>query len=271
MTRRDRRSSALEAAWLLLALLLTQIAAPASAQRCRQTCELDAAARRATAEGRLADADQLLSESLALEPRPATLYNLAVVRQNRGLLVDAQAMLERLLAGELGRFPPRRRAEVVERLATVVSSIGTVSLTLTGTVTPAEIRIDGRVVGTTTDALRVRTDPGPHTIAIRLDDGREIPRRVEVAPGETVEVRVSIPRPPPVPVEPLIPLVVEEPEPEPAASPTRRRRVLGAVAGVLLAGAAVGLAIGLSGRSEPAQPPDAPPSFLGNLQALTTF
>ncbi|MBX3248983.1 MAG: hypothetical protein KF901_17530 [Myxococcales bacterium] len=257
---------------LALGVVLTVSSADAQ-ERCR-ACELDEAAREATASGRLADADRMLTESLELRPRAATLYNLAVVRQNRGRLVDARLLLERLLSGELGRIPAARRAEVTERLADVLAGIGAVVLALEGLDDDAErprVRLDGRPMGVAgpDGTLRLSVDPGSHVLTVYLEDGRVLERTFDVEPGATREVRVNVlaraVRPAPTPlvaIEPPVtpPVSVEERTP-------RRRRILLAVAGVVAVGGAIALAVGLS-RGAEAGPPD---TYLGTLHALAAF
>lgn len=215
--------------------------------------DLNAEARAAAAEGRLVDADRLLSESLRADPSASTAYNLALVKLNRGRLVEARDLFERILAADFGELPEERRSVVTQRFAEVTARLAVVSIRLTGSVA-ASVRIDGVVVGSLEPEERTRTevDPGPHVVRVRSDDGREQEITVELEEG-SFQVRE----------------IHFDPAPVVERSSPRLRRVLLAVAAVALVAAAASIAI-VATRDQGGDPiPEAPPWVLGRVEALS--
>ena len=169
--------------------LITGVSSVRAQEGCRR-CALDARARVATREGRLADADRLLSESLKLEPRAATAYNLALVKKSRGELMAAKSLFERLLVDEYGTLNDERRAAVIVRLAEVGESLATLIVTITEG-SESVIRVDDVWAGVATpgEELRLQADPGTHSVRASSRDGVRRAARVELVTGEEEHVR----------------------------------------------------------------------------------
>ncbi len=190
---------ALRAAALVIAC--ASAAPPARAQPPGSDEDVDTLfdrAREATDAGRHAEARDLLTRALELDPSPAIAFNLALVHRSLGEMIEARALLERLLGGEMGELPEDRRERTREILAQVTAEVGTLLVAIEG-VDDAEVRVDGRPEGRVRSAsdLRIAANPGHHIVLV-LASGRDPEERdVDVAPGDVESVRVRFGTAPP--------------------------------------------------------------------------
>lgn len=137
--------------------------APRSARE-EQARALFLAGTEALREASFAEARDLLRASLALAPRYATGFNLAVALRGTGELCEAVSMFERLDHGELGE-PRETREEVRRYLREVSAQAAELRVEVRGPAS-ATVRLDGLTIG------RVRrgevfarcTDPGRHVV-----------------------------------------------------------------------------------------------------------
>ncbi|HMJ16083.1 MAG TPA: tetratricopeptide repeat protein [Polyangiaceae bacterium] len=134
--------------------------------------------------GRFAEARDLLNQSLALAPNPATAFNLGVAYRGTGETQQAVEVLSSLLSGEYGHINSERRAEVSALLAAVTAEVGTLTIETRGAAV-ADVRVDGRSVGASRAAGRVvaKVDPGERLVTVSADDRIPVERRVRVAMG----------------------------------------------------------------------------------------
>lgn len=131
-------------------------------------------------------------ESYRLRPVPVVLFNIAQTLKLLYRYEEAIAAYEQYLAEERGIDAARRRAvqQTIEELRAATAPI-TIATDLPG----AEIRVDGRLVGTT-------PLPGPLVLAAgsrRIEatlDGRETSQEIDVVGGRAAELTLAIPPPP---------------------------------------------------------------------------
>ncbi len=173
--------------WLLVGLLLLQASA-VTAQSARELfVEGEAALRR----GRFVEAADRLERSLEAQPRLGTAYNLALAYRGMGRAIDAEALLGRILEGELGRLDARRRRQVEQNLVEVRDSIGTLRIHVTSPPV-VEVRLDGtRLEAGDGGLFTTRLDPGPHTLVVQAVDHRPVEQSIE-GTGDTEDLTLRL-------------------------------------------------------------------------------
>jgi hypothetical protein len=149
-------------------------------------------------------ARERFEQSYALDPRPLTLFNLAVAQEHTSRLVEAResyaAFLEQPATSESEPF----RALARRAIATLDEAIPTLRIRATNLGPDDTIELDGKAV-TITEPLAI--DPGSHTVAVRR--GREVIMQRSITlvrAGRGVAELVvpsALPPPPPPRVEPL--------------------------------------------------------------------
>ena len=185
-------------------------------------------------------ARERFEQSYALDPRPLTLFNLAVAQEHTDRLVEARAsytgFLDQPATGESEPFRKIARTAITA----LDGAIPTLQIHAAGLVAGDAVELDGRAV--TSDAA-VPLDPGSHTVIIRRAGAAVAQRSVVLARGARDNVEIAAPVPPPVPpprVEPAARLTFEQPVPPPPREHPgmlRSRWFWGATAVVVLAAA----------------------------------
>jgi len=186
--------------WGLVAALCLPAAA-ASAQRDERDVSLAEARARSMFEraivelgaGHAAAGRDLLRQSLAILPTPATRFNLAVALRETGELTDARVQLEELERDE--SLEPAVRSRVERLREEIDAAIATLVIREAEPGdAPTEVEVDGVAVGALegTATLRVSVDPGEHRVSGLRETFRGA-ASVTVANGETrrVELRLS--------------------------------------------------------------------------------
>jgi hypothetical protein len=198
--------------FLLAALLTLHSHALAQPPAATEAQRLTERARAEVAAGRLAEARDLLQQSLTLERSPTTAFNLGLVMHDLGQLVASRDLLERVLAGEYGTLPADRVARTQEMIRTITPRIGTLLCTVRGA-PETEVWVDGARAGVALDgsALRIPVDPGDHALRFAATGRSAIERQVQVDPGVVVPLSVAFPR--------EIPAAVQPAEPPPTRAP----------------------------------------------------
>ncbi|MEM6958108.1 MAG: hypothetical protein AAF411_24425 [Myxococcota bacterium] len=139
-------------------------------------------------ELRMAEAREMLTESLALDPHAPTAYNLALVLVEVGAFVEAVERTTELLEGRYGALG-ETQADAVRELRDE-ARVQTAALEVRATVSiPLDVLVDGEPIGTLeAGGVRVHdVDPGSHAVLVLSERGR-INRRVNASSGETVGV-----------------------------------------------------------------------------------
>ena len=209
---------------LLIAIAAVLLLAPiARAARADPASTLKQQGVKAAQEKNWQVARERFEQSYALDPRPLTLFNLAVAQEHTDRLVEAREsyalFLEQSAATDSEQFRKLARAAI----PMLDKAIPTLQLRPTGLAAGDAIELDGRAVDATAP---LALDPGSHTVVVRR--GREpiIERSVTVARGARDELELAIPPPPaiepprvPPPAPPPPALTFERP----AAPPPRPR------------------------------------------------
>lgn len=165
-------------------------------------------------------ARERFQQSYALDPRPLTLFNLAVAQDHTDKLVEARAsyaaFLEQSATGESEQF--RKLAH--DAIAALDKAIPTLRVRATGLAAGDAIELDGRAVDITAP---LPLDPGSYTLVVRRAGESIAQRRVAMARAERDDVELAVPLPAPVvpphvepPAEPAARLTFERPVPPPA-------------------------------------------------------
>lgn len=152
-------------------------------------------------------ARERFEQSYALDPRPLTLFNLAVAQEHTDKLVEARdsyaAFLEQPASGDSEQFRKLAR----NAIPALDEAIPTLQVRASGLAAGDVIELDGRELAATGPTP---LDPGSHTIVIRRAGASIAQRTVSLVRARRDEVEIVVPAPAPV-VPPRI-----EPPPEPA-------------------------------------------------------
>lgn len=192
----------------------------------------------------------LLERSLAIRARAATAYNLALALQLDEQLLAANAMCSALLADTYGALAADKRELARARCHAIASSIPRVHIRVdtVGVIDgPIDIQVDGET--------RVSLESGAET-EIPVDPGAHVVRAsARGAMGETVRATFAAGD------RRTMPLRLRGDSP-PERDSRRRRRILGALGGIVGAGV-IALGLGLALRPSPS-------SSLGTLPPVGT-
>jgi hypothetical protein len=188
-------------------------------------------------------ARERFEQSYALDPRPLTLFNLAVAQEHTGKLLAAResyaAFLEQAAPGEHETFRKIARDAIV----TLDKAIPTLRIRAPGLAPADVVEVDGQDAAI--DAP-VPLDPGSHTVAVRRGRDAIAHKTVALDRGRRDEVELAVPVAVPVlppRVEPRPEpsrLTFEQPTPAPPHEPPslwRSRWFWGITAAVVLVGA----------------------------------
>lgn len=208
----------------------------------------------ASNDQRLIDAVAEFERAYALWPDFHVLYNIGKVRAALGRSVGAVDAYRGYLAGNAAEIDAGRRREVEDAIARAEARVAT--LTVHVSADGAEVRLDGRLLGTSPLASAVRVDEGHHTIEAFLPGAPGELRELELAGAAATEVQLAPAAPklappasiisPPSP-ELVRPALVQPPPHE----PTRRSRALGyGLVGAGLVATVVGAVLAYDGATD---------------------
>lgn len=164
-------------------------------------------------------ARERFEQSYALDPRPLTLFNLAVAQEHTNKLVEARAsyatFLEQPATGDSEQFRKLAR----DAIPALDKAIPTLHIRASGLATGDVIELDGSALST---AAPIPLDPGSHTIVVRRGRDSVAERTVTLVRAGRDEVELAVPIATPVvpphvePAEPATRLTFEQPMPPPA-------------------------------------------------------
>jgi len=137
---------------------------------------------------RYVDALTAFEESYRLRPSPVALYNVAVAQRGLGRIREAIATFERYLEAPERGIDRARLASIRAELAALRAQI--VNLRLTLAPSTATVQVDGRPATISADGLTL--DPGRHVIEVSADGHRTSRREVDLRPGSTVVLDVTL-------------------------------------------------------------------------------
>ncbi len=129
-------------------------------------------------------------ESLELEDRVATAFNLGLALALAGKPLDSVTQLEAVLAEEHGPITAVQRNEIQNRLTSIRRQLGTLRLHVYGE-GPLQIKVDGAQMATAPNGARFTWSflPGEHDVHARAADGASAHKRV-ILRADTVETLV---------------------------------------------------------------------------------
>jgi hypothetical protein len=139
---------------------------------------------------RFAEAAEEFEEAYRISPSFRVLYNIGQVDVALGRSVEAVEAYEKFLNDGGTRIPAERQKEVREALAKEQARIG--GITVRTEPDGAEIRLDGRLVGTTPLTRPIRATVGAHTIEVSLSGRPTRVREVKVAGGGEIDIEIEI-------------------------------------------------------------------------------
>jgi hypothetical protein len=144
-------------------------------------------------EGQFAEARDLLNQSLVLEERPATAFNLGVAYRGTGESLRAIDVLRDLLSERYGKLEAAQRREVSALIREVEREVANVEITARGA-DKIQIRIDGRHVGDLAGGeTRVfRADGGERLISASAVDHVAGEKRVRLPRGKRAKVSFNL-------------------------------------------------------------------------------
>lgn len=245
--------------WIVRLTLVTSVlaVAPPASEAQAPSHQVREAAREAYArgqeafrDGRFAEAETAFQEAFEHIPNPVVLLGLAEARERLGNVPGAISALDAYLINR----PDAPDAEAIqERLTTLRATPGT--LLVQSEPGGAVVMLDGGDTGQITPA-ELQTLPGTHTVSLRLEGYELADATVDVGPGGSSEVEVTLTErlapvvePEPPPAEPIV-----EPEPEttepPATGPGAAVWVTSGIAAASLVG---GTILGFMSLSRQAQ------------------
>jgi len=144
--------------------------------------------REALAEGRFAQARQLLDQSLALAPNKAVAFGAALARERVGSFVAAEELLLALDGGDFGALDEVQRQRVAESLVSVRSQIATIELHAPPGVESVTVTVDG----VQTPLGVVRVDPGQRRITARAPGRGRWTTSIALPPGTHRRVELEL-------------------------------------------------------------------------------
>lgn len=195
-------------------IAIAAVLAVASIARADQASTLKQQGLKAAQDKNWAVARERFEQSYALDPRPLTLFNLAVAQEHTDKLVEARAsyttFLEQVATGENEQF----RKLASDALPALDKTIPTLHIRVTGLAADDVIELDGR---TPSIEAAIPLDPGSHTIVVRRGRETIAQRTVTLVRAARDDVELAVPVVPPA----VLPHV--EPPPEPATKLTFER------------------------------------------------
>lgn len=139
---------------------------------------------------RYAEAREEFDTAYQLSPAYVVLYNVAQVNVALGNSVEAIDAFERYLAQGASSIPASRRAEVEREIAAQRERVSTLEVTVD--IAGAQIRLDGRWVGTTPLAEPLRVNAGPHTLGVTLEGYESKFRELVIDGGSAVRLVIEL-------------------------------------------------------------------------------
>ena len=138
------------------------------------------------------DALTAFADSYSIDPRPATLMNLAGALAKTGRLLDSIQSYRRFLSQPLSTDLERLRASVTEAVTTIEARLAHVKLLIRGTHPTDIVSVDGASLSTTDRASAISIDPGEHWLRVERDSAPLIEQSFTVAESQTVDLLADV-------------------------------------------------------------------------------
>jgi hypothetical protein len=234
---------------MLAASAFAQDVAAADALFNRGLADMDA--------GRYETACSAIAESQRLDPRPGTLFTLAVCEAQRGRIAtavthygDYLSLYERLAPAQKARQGKRPNEAKAQRQA-LLPQVPELTLVLPREA-PArtEVHRDGVLVAKAALGVALPVDPGEHVLTTQAPGGPVWEQRLSLGKGEKKQLTLEVKPPPEQPAaKPAVaPVPEEKPAPQPdkaSAGPSGRRVAVYVASGVGVIGLVLGGGMGV--------------------------
>ena len=194
-------------------------------------------------------------EAFQIVPSPKIYFNFGLAYTGLARHAEALDAFERFI-NEAHDATPETRADAEHRIASLRKRVGTLSITCD--TAGAEVRIDGKNVGTTPLDKRLYVQAGAHQLVVRRADGAPFVRDFTADAGGDLHLAAKLiapvalartPSPLKAPDDPGPPTLIDRPASEPVADhPSGNRWLVWGIAGGVAAAATVALVVVL-GRS----------------------
>ncbi|HMG24581.1 MAG TPA: hypothetical protein VK607_24765 [Kofleriaceae bacterium] len=194
----------------LAALAAAVVVAAAPVARADQAPALEQQGRKAARDHDWESARERFEQAYALDPRPVTLFELAVAQEHTERLVEARESYALFLEQPATRANELFRQQAKHAIPALDAAIPTLRVRATGLAASDAVEIDGRAV---TAAEPVALDPGAHTLVVRRGREAIAQRTITLARGARDEVELAAPAPPPPVVPPPVVPVPAPPTP----------------------------------------------------------
>lgn len=246
--KRDMPRGLVAAATLLAALGTTPHALAASEQDRRTAQQELAQAQALKKEGNLQEALSHLEESQRLDPKLATLMELADCAEQLGKLVEAQAHWTAARDQAKKEEKPQSRQKATDRLAGVEKRVARLTLQLASDApADAQVSLDGAPLDRATLGTALAANPGEHVIVVKAAgrDDATFPVKLAEGDNQTLSVaptpKAAPPPPPPPPPKAPPPKAVEQDSASLSLNSGSSQRTIGLVVGAVgVVGAGVG-------------------------------
>jgi hypothetical protein len=176
-------------------------------------------------QGRWEDARDRFRRALAVRPSPLLRFNLAIAAQNSGHFVEAIDQYRQFLLDDTDPANALRRHEAQTAITAIENVLATVVVTVQGTDTASEVRLDGHALPLALLGVEIPVDPTEHVIDATGARGSRAQQVVRLGEGATNRVALTLDVPAPNAARGTSGHASSPPSPQP---PARARNVAAA-------------------------------------------
>jgi tetratricopeptide (TPR) repeat protein len=155
-------------------------------------------------------------QALAYRPHPVVAFNLALAEGKSGLLVEAVARLEQVLADP--QSSAKLKTNATRERDGFAAGIGAILLE-SALASGVQATVDGAPLTGSPPAIQV--NPGKHQVLVRVDGRAIVDRSISVNPGERVRLAISRERE----VSVVVPPPARQPDNKPPVQPTPKKGI----------------------------------------------
>jgi hypothetical protein len=229
--------------------------------------------------GKFSDACPKFAESERLDPSPGTLLNLATCYEKNGQVTSAWATYKEAATAAQNAKEADRAKLARSKAAALETTLPTLTIVVPAATDRPDLQVtrDGQAVGRAAWGTPIPVDPGPHTVQASAPGHKTWQRDAPVA-GAGAKVSVEVPpldedtAAPPGPAPAPVPPAPAVPQETSASTPGSTQRVLGViVAGMGVAGLAVGSVAGFVAMSKNHDVPSQCSGSVCNAQGISSL
>lgn len=167
-------------------------------------------------EGQLVEALEMFKAAYLRSPNPKILLNMGSIYRQLGRYAEAMDAYEKYVADS--RANAKTKKEVEKILLDLAKRVGYLRVDVNEP--GAKVTIDGKLVGESPQAIKLRVDPGTHSVIAEKDGASPAVATVTIKAGEerVVELRLAVAatKEPEEPKQPEDPKLPEDPKQDPA-------------------------------------------------------